>query len=109
MSALVLARYLLLDVVGPVLSKKEAATIAARRMGWTFNRCKDILKLEPRIRISGDELLALQQKTKEAKNDADYSARIERLEAYMLATDEEFHSADIDRLRALARRNRDQD
>lgn len=90
-------------------SVKAAIGRAARRLNWSFNRAKDVWYADHRIAISASEIDALRARTQEAKADADITARIERLEAYMLATDEEFHSADIDRLRALARRNRDQD
>lgn len=90
-------------------SVKAAIGRAARRLGWTWNRAKDVWYADARISISADEMQDLKRRTKEADHDESILARIERLEAYMLATDAEFHSADIDRLRAMARRNRNED
>ena len=85
-------------------SVKAAIGRAARRLGWSWNRAKDVWYADNRISISADEMRALQTQTKEAKQDDEIKARIERLESILLAKDEAFYRPQIDALRAAAGR-----
>ena len=42
-------------------SVKERITFAARKLGWTYSRAKDAWYTDPRISISGEELMMIEQ------------------------------------------------
>lgn len=100
MATLVEARGLLLQIAGPTDSKKEIVRICARKTQLSFNRCREILKLEPRVRVTADELEHLREKAHGAGSQT-LLERLERLEAAMLQTDPEFYQPYVSAARAV--------
>jgi hypothetical protein len=46
---------------GSGVSVKDRIRIAARRLGWSYTRTKDVWYADPRISISGDELRDIEE------------------------------------------------
>lgn len=99
MSSTMLARSLLQELVGYADSKKHAIAKASRKTGWSWNRCKEILNADPRIRVSADEIRQL-----EGKRHDPLLARIEAIEAALIQADEDFYRPHLDALRGAISR-----
>jgi hypothetical protein len=88
---------------------KSRIATATRRLGWEANRVRDIWYSDQRIRVRASELEQL--RAKERKNEekaarhefAELRDRIARLEALLVSTDPDMHSAHIDALHPMAR------
>ena len=89
MSAICEASSLLKEVSGPWSvgdSVKGSINRAARRLGWSFSRTKDLWYQAPGARVSGDELLKLYELQRKFSVQRDeVTQRIEQLEARVLA------------------------
>lgn len=108
MSAIAEASFLIRRIAGPRQadeSVKLTMRRTARRLaGWSANRVKDLWYADPRVKVSGDELLQLRAVARSNEDKArdeyrELNQRIARLEARLLATDADFYGPDIAALR----------
>jgi hypothetical protein len=87
---------------------RERILFAARKLGWRYSRTRDVWYEQAR-RIDAGEMDQLRRtmdarKLQEATNEyRDLRARIARIEAALLASDEDFHRPQIDALQQSLR------
>jgi hypothetical protein len=107
MSTLVFAQNTLKNDIAPLGSAenvKARIRLAARRLGWSFTRTKDVWYADPRVSIAGEELRAIEQVSgvtygrSEARSVDDLIARAEAL---LDGNDADFHRPFVAALRAF--------
>jgi len=107
MSTLVFAQDVLKNDIAPLGSAqnvKDRIRLAARRLGWSFTRTKDVWYADPRVSIDGEELRAIEQVSgvsygrSEARSVDDLIARAEAL---LEGKDADFHRPFVAALRAF--------
>jgi len=107
MSTLVFAQDVLKNDIAPLGSAqnvKDRIHLAARRLGWSFTRTKDVWYADPRVSIDGEELRAIEQVSgvsygrSEARSVDDLIARAEAL---LEGKDADFHRPFVAALRAF--------
>lgn len=108
MSCVEFAQYALRSHVAPPALGPVKARLrhAARKLGWTPNRVKDVWYADPRISIDGDELRTIEEHTglrygREELRTVD--ELIEQADRILGHTDEDFFRPFIAALRAMAR------
>lgn len=108
MSSVEFAQYALRDHVSPPIvgSVKARLRHAARLLGWSQNRVKDVWYADPRISISADEIRKIEEMTG-LRYGREELRSIEELigkaDAILAHTDEDFHRPFLAALRAVAR------
>lgn len=85
-------------------SVKERLRTAARRLGWSYHRTKSVWYGDERVRISGAELVQIEEATglrygRQELEDID--ALIARAETLMEGADPDFHRPFVAALRAF--------
>ena len=106
MSSVDFAQHALRDYVAPpgIGSAKERIRHAARKLGWTHNRTRDVWYADPRISIHCDEMRAIEEVAglrygrQELK---EIDAYIARAEALLHGSDEDHYRPFIAAMRAF--------
>lgn len=91
--------------IAPAGSVKERIRSAARRLGWGFNRTRDVWYADPRVAIRPKELRRIEEITGlgyARKELSSVEAMLERADAYLEGPDADFHRPFVAALRAFA-------
>lgn len=105
MSELVWAQRTLKKHVAPAGSVKDRIRVAANRLGWGFNRTRDVWYADPRVAIRPRELRRIEEVTGlgyARKELSSVEAMLERADALLEGPDADFHRPFIAALRAFA-------
>lgn len=109
MSSVEFASAMLREEVAPLGSAanvKARIGLAARRLGWSFSRTKDVWYGDERIRLSCDQMRDIEEATgvrygRTEINQID--ALVSRADALLEGSDPDFHRPFVAALRALVR------
>ncbi len=108
MSAAEFAQFALRGYVAPPSLGPVKARLrhAAHKLGWSPNRVKDVWYADPRVRITADELRAIEEYTglrygREELRSVD--ELIARADALLMGSDADFHRPFVSAFRAFVR------
>lgn len=106
MSSVDFAQHALRDYVAPpgIGPVKARIRHAARRLGWTHNRTRDVWYADPRISIHCDEMRAIEEASgiRYGKQEIrEIDAYIARADALLAGQDPDFHRPFIAAMRAF--------
>lgn len=107
MSTLVFASTTMKNVLAPRAEGhniQDRIRVAARKLGWSYSRAKDVWYADPRVSIDGEELLRVEETSGVTYGRAELRSIndiIRRAEALLANQDEDFHRPVLDAFRAL--------
>lgn len=107
MSTATFAQRTLRDVIAPPgagVNIQDRVRVAARKLGWSFTRTKDVWYADPRVSIDGDELVKIEEVSGISYGRAEVRSinqLIAQADALLEGADEDFHRPFVAAIRAF--------
>lgn len=90
---------------GSAENVKDRIRLAARRLGWSFSRTKDVWYADPRVSISAEELRVIEERAGITYGRAEVreiDELIARADALLVGPEADFYRPVVDAFRAMA-------